>query len=205
MVINILCTQFLAEFLQKQLKNLKDSLTNCLDKRTKMTRSGAAASSLQKCRYFEQMAFLYGSVGNRPTESNLSSLLSPPTPVSTIDYCSDVQVDDAPSTSRITVPEVEREKHAQGTKRPLSAQLFSSNRSGNRMNRDVAELMILKQLSDSDAMYKKITDEDDDEDLLYCRSLVPILREMPDKKKRLAKIKISQLLFDIEFHDSLDD
>ena len=111
MVIKILCMQFLAEFLQKQLKNLKDSLKKCLNKRTKMTRSGAAASSLPKCRYFEQMAFLYGSVGNRPTESNLSSLLSP-TPVSTIDYCSDVQVDDAPSTSRITVPEVEREKHA---------------------------------------------------------------------------------------------
>ena len=51
------------------------------------------------------------------------------------------------------------------------------------MNRDVAELMILKQLNDSDAMYKKITDEDDDEDLLYCRCLVPILRGMPNKKK----------------------
>ena len=73
------------------------------------------------------------------------------------------------------------------------------------MNRDVAELMILKQLSDIDVMYKKITDEDDDEDLLYCRSLVPILKGMPNKKKRLAKIKVSQLLFDIEFHDSLDD
>ena len=96
MVINILCTQFLVEFLQKQLKNLKDSLKKCLDKRTKMTRSGAAASSLPKCRYFEQMAFLYGSVDNRPTESNLSSLLSPPTPVSTIDYCSDVLVDEHP-------------------------------------------------------------------------------------------------------------
>ena len=92
-----------------------------------MTRSGAAASSLPKCRYFEQMTFLYGSGGNRPTESNLSSLLSPPTPVSTIDYCSDVLVDDAPSTSRTTIPEVEREKHAQGTKRPLSTELFSSN------------------------------------------------------------------------------
>ena len=200
MVINILCAQFLVEFLQKQFKNLKDSLKNCLDKRTKMTRSGAAASSLPKCRYLEQMVFLYGSVGNRPTESNL---LSPPTSVSTIDHCSDVLVDDAPSTSRTTIPEVEREKHAQGTKRPLSAELFSSNRSGNRMNRDVAELMILKQLSDSDAMYKKITDKDD-EDLLYCRSLVPVLRGMPNKKKRLAKIKISQLLFDIEFHDPLD-
>ena len=185
MVINILCTQFLVEFLQKQLKNLKHSLKKCLDKRTKMTRSGAAASSLPKCRYFEQMAFLYGSVGISPTGSNLSSLLSSPVPVSTIDHCSDVLVDDAPSTSRTTILEVEREKHAQGTKRPLSAELFSSNGSGNRMNRDVAEVMILKQkrLSNSDAMYKKITDEDDDEDLLYCRNLVPILRGMPNRKK----------------------
>ena len=61
-----------------------------------MTRSGAAAPSLPKCRYFEQMAFLYGSVENRPTESNLSSLLSPPTPVATINYYSDVLVDEHP-------------------------------------------------------------------------------------------------------------
>ena len=42
---------------------------------------------------------------------------------------------------------------------------------------------------------------DECEDTLYTRSLIPILKGMPLKKKRLAKIKISQLLYDMEFED----
>lgn len=129
--------------------------------------------------------------------------MPPPTHVSTVDHFPDVPVNDTPTTSGVTISDAGKGK--QGTKRPLSAELFSTNRSGNKMNRDVAELMIFKQLNDSDAMFKKMTDEDDNEDLLYCRSLVPILSGMPDKKRRFAKIKISQLLFDIEFNDSFDD
>ena len=41
------------------------------------------------------------------------------------------------------------------------------------MNRDVAELMLLKQLNESDMMCQKMIEEDNDEDLLFCRSLVP--------------------------------
>ena len=36
---------------------------------------------------------------------------------------------------------------------------------------------------------------------MYCRSLIPILKELPIKKKRLGKIKISQLLFDLQFDE----
>ena len=40
---------------------------------------------------------------------------------------------------------------------------------------------------------------EDDEDSLYCRSLVPIFRQLPLKKKRLAKMKVNELLYKIEF------
>ena len=59
------------DFLQKKLKNLKDTLKKCLDKRNRMTRSGAAASNLPKCRLFDQMAFLHEKSANKPTESNV--------------------------------------------------------------------------------------------------------------------------------------
>ena len=59
------------EFLQKQLKNLKDALKKCLDKRNQTTRSGAAASTLPKCKFFEQMAFLHEKIANKATESNV--------------------------------------------------------------------------------------------------------------------------------------
>ena len=61
----------LVEFLQKQLKYLKDNLKKCLDRRSKLAKSGAPASSLPKCNYFEVMRFLHGKTANKPAESNL--------------------------------------------------------------------------------------------------------------------------------------
>ena len=40
---------------------------------------------------------------------------------------------------------------------------------------------------------------EEDEDSLYCRSLIPILRELPLKKKRLAKLEIDELVYKREF------
>ena len=64
-------TFFSVDFLQNQLKNLNDTLKKCFDKRNRMTRSGAAAATLRKCKFFDQMAFLLEKGANKPTESNL--------------------------------------------------------------------------------------------------------------------------------------
>ena len=48
---------------------------------------------------------------------------------------------------------------------------------------------------------KSTTGEDNDEDMLFCKSLVPQLKKMPARQNRLAKIKINKLLFDMEFND----
>ena len=74
---------FLVDFLQKQFKYLKDNLKKCLDKRSKMTKSGAAASTLPKCNYFDQMSFLCDKTVNRASDSNIilinnQNLQSPP-------------------------------------------------------------------------------------------------------------------------------
>ena len=61
----------LVEFLQKQLKYLKYNLKKCLGRRSKLTKSGAPASSWPKCNYFEVMRFLHEKTINKPTESNL--------------------------------------------------------------------------------------------------------------------------------------
>ena len=64
-------------FLQKQLNNLRDMLKKCLDKRNRLSRSGAAARELPKCQYLEQMAFLCETSANKATESNLRSTIDP--------------------------------------------------------------------------------------------------------------------------------
>ena len=44
-------------------------------------------------------------------------------------------------------------------------------------------------------------ENEDSEDALYCESLVPIMKALPLKKKRPPKIKVSQLMFDLEFNE----
>ena len=54
------------------MKNLKEKPKKCLDKRNRITRSGAAAFNLPKCQYFDEMAFLHEKNVNKVTEANLS-------------------------------------------------------------------------------------------------------------------------------------
>ena len=39
------------------------------------------------------------------------------------------------------------------------------------------------------------------EDAMYCKSLIPIMKGLPFKKKRLARLKINKLFYDLEFED----
>ena len=67
------CISFvLADVLKKQLKNLKDTLKKCLDKRNELTKSGAAALKLPKCKFFEQMDF---SLKKRETSRRSQTLI----------------------------------------------------------------------------------------------------------------------------------
>lgn len=48
---------------------------------------------------------------------------------------------------------------------------------------------------------QKAMEDDESEDTLYCKTLIPIMKQLPLKKKRLAKIKISQLPYQLEFDE----
>ena len=94
-------------YLQKVFKNLKDSLKKCLDKRRALSRSGAAASTLPMCKYFEVMRFLHEKTSNLETHSNveleiqavsnnsfdLSSSLQSQDPIQSPSSCSSISDD----------------------------------------------------------------------------------------------------------------
>ena len=66
----------------------------------------------------------------------------------------------------------------------------------------VIDTELLHQLKKGDAQLKEVQRKSEDcEDALYCKSLVPIMKVLALRKKKLVKIKISQLLFDFEFDD----
>ena len=66
---------------------------------------------------------------------------------------------------------------------------------------DTPEAGVRKSLVERDLVIKKSMEQAEDEDSVYCRNLIPILKELPTKKKRLPKIKISQLLFDLQYYE----
>jgi len=69
---------FLVLYLQKVYKILKDSLLKkCLEKRRALSRSGAAASTLPTCKYFEVMRFLHEKTSNLETQSNVELEIVP--------------------------------------------------------------------------------------------------------------------------------
>jgi hypothetical protein len=50
-----------------------------------------------------------------------------------------------------------------------------------------------------------VVNQPNDEDTLYCNSLVESFKRLDPRKKSLAKIKVQQLLHEIEFNDNDDD
>ena len=66
----------------------------------------------------------------------------------------------------------------------------------------------LSQLSQSlvecDKMLKKsMEDVEEDETTLFCRSLIPIMKELPIKENRRAMIKIKTLLFSMKYGEQV--
>ena len=152
-----------------------------------MTRSGAAAATLPKCKFFDQMAFLHEKSANKPTESNLSLI-----------EAGIVVPADEPQFS---MPSPSGSVASSCSATTSSLKKRKSTPQAKKARGDMSEADLNKSLVDCDELLKKSMSEDVDEDSLYCRSLIPIMRELPKRKKRLAKIKISQLLFDLEYSE----
>ena len=66
-------------------------MKRCLDRQARATKSGAAASKLSMCKYYNELAFLCDKTANKPTQSNVNIITVP-----------DERVDVQSSTSKHT-------------------------------------------------------------------------------------------------------
>lgn len=182
--------------MQRNLKNLKDNLKKCLDKRQQMTKSGAPASSLPQCKYFEQMRFLHEKTANKPTDSNITVDITPMSVES-------AEIDKwGPSNSDTSASKTSKRKASD----ELLIPPVSSRHASKITRQDAIDMAILNQLEKTDRKIDEATSNENrldysDEVSLYCQSLIPIIRGLPPKKKRKAMIQISQQLFEIEFNE----
>ena len=167
----------LAEYLQRQFKYLKDNLKKCLDRRANMTMSGAAATSLPTCNYFNQMLYLIEGVGNQPTESNLEN---------TVREC---QV--PPSAKYKDIEEtsfLEPLCQAPVTKKPILGTL-------KKLSEPSLESELRQQIASVNECLKE-TPQKKSEAALFCDSLTLQLEEF-----RRTRSKIEQLIFEVMYGD----
>ena len=173
-----------------------------MDRRAKLTKSGAAASSLPTCNYYEQMLFLVeGGVGNAQTESNIENLVTENQNISENGIEEPMRPNDnaevfigTPTTKKqkLSNERIGNEKEAFSTTPTTKKQKTSNQKIGN----DV-ETEILKHIeSVNDALKETPSEKDRDEVVLFCEGLVPQLRSLPIKKFRRLKIDIERLVFD---------
>ncbi len=131
------------------------------------------------------MQFLHEKTANKPTESNISE---------------EVSVEE-PATSE--TPQLVDYSNGSSVKRKAADMQIppAKSRHGFQGRQEAFDKAILKELESTNVAIKSMTTsaEDANEVALYCKSLVPIISTLPLKMKRLAMIKDSQLLFDIEF------
>ena len=173
-----------------------------MDRRAKLTKSGAAASSLPTCNYYEQMLFLVeGGVGNAQTESNIEYLVTETRnvsengieePMTPNDNAEVVIATPATKKQKISNERIASEKEAFSSTPKAKKQKMPNQKIGN----DV-ETEILKHIeSVNDALKENPSEKDRDEVVLFCDGLVPQLRSLPTRKFRRLKLDIERLVFD---------
>lgn len=199
---------------------MRENFKRCLVKRSEMTRSGAAAQTLPKCKYFNQLQFLQDKVMNKETHSNVS-LPPPPSPSVSSTASSGPQTPTPLSSPPLTPTPLSSQpdmacppEHTFGAPTQSNQSKSGKRRSANNIqeqpNKKATSNMdeqFLNALNDINETTKNIVAREpkktleDDEDMHFCKSIVPTLRKLPPRKNKVAKLKIQQLLFELEFDE----
>ena len=147
------------------------------------------------------MSLFHDKTMNRPSESNVSIPLNEMVPMN---ETAPIELNDATliqSLTPVAYPATPLSTSSSSTnfegpstKKPREKRKRSDDTTGQTSQS-------LEQIGSIEMELKKNQD-DDNEDSLYCRSLVPTLQKLPPSKNKLAKIKISQLLFEMEFDET---
>ena len=176
----------LESVLTKEFDRLKDNYRRCIRKREKMTRSGCAGTKLPTCEYFVELSFLRDIVTGRNTESNVSKATA--------------AVESQPSTSANPVTNTD---NAQPTPVNYDAKVMRNSRK--RRSDQIDELLAISLSNDMKKEKEKNeehkTMQSQDEDILFCSSLIQTFQKLKGKYNKLAKMKVMEVLLEFEKDD----
>lgn len=197
-------------------------MKRCIDKRSRLTRSGAAAHTLPKCKYFDTLLFLHDKVSNRETSSNvilpnenggkdLETIDQEILQSDTWTYSSSSPSVQSPQSSCVSTPSTatasyptstqtssqsEKRKFAQNEKKTTAMKPKKNDMSSTL---DMLTMQILA--SETVSASKEKAQCEEDTDLLFFKSLLPAMHSMPKRKNRLARKKIQDIIFELESSD----
>ena len=172
---------FAVEFLKTQFKHLKDNYKKCLDRQNRASKSGSAASKVSKCKYYDQLTFLFDKTANQPTESNIAI---PTIPLLMQDVDSPRSIDETQELTPLTPIDISSQPKGLPKRKALSPCEFTpppgkAVKSGKgKADLGLAvDTMLIKTLQNIENQGKPVEKkEETDGDSLFCQSLVPILQ-----------------------------
>lgn len=184
--LSVTASYFLEHLLRKKWKNLRDTLIKCLKKRTMIARSGLSGhSKLPNCKFFKELSFLCEILPFPAVTQDLGKPLFSAkhvTPANTVNSANLVSI----------CPPVH-----------TSAQVILKNPcvTSSKVLKRLAPLPTISVYSSpSDVSAKKaFTGYDETPDALFCRSLIPTLKNLSPRSNRLAKMEIQKIMFKYEF------
>ena len=156
-----------------------------------MTRSGCPGTKLPTCDYFIELSFLRDTMTSRKTESNI------PTEATT---------SKSKQSLTLTAPIVASD-NTRSNPVNYDAKTIRSNRK--RRSDQIDELLAISLSNDLIKEKERENDKSEehkpvqsqDEDVLFCSSLVTTFQKLKGKKNKMAKMKVMQVLLDFEEDD----
>ena len=141
------------------------------------------------CKYFQQLDFLSEKISNKETISNLSTETNlsdnygtPLSPIASQRILPLSTLDESSPLSSVDVP-----------------RRGNDNGKNNAKKANAIDEALMTTMDNIQNLREAPPPVEDDIDVLFCKSIAPILSNLPSQKNRLAKLKIQTLLYELEF------
>lgn len=201
----------IVEQVKSKWKNLSDGFKKCLDRKRDLEKSGSGYSKPPTCRFYNQLLFLRDAVSNRNTHSNVQvQSISLGTPSSTEEALPEPLTatsvsslgNEPPQQNQNQQPPVPPTTQPPPKEKLQFPQATVIPKKRKKVELDPVEEYLIKSIEKKEEKKSLAGKQDPDEQ--FCLSIIHTLRRLGEqsmKKNQLAKIKIQQLLFEIEFDD----
>ena len=214
-ILSKLVVYFFSVYLEKEFKKLKDNYRKCIKRRQiEKLRPG---KHTPMCNFFNELSFLNDHMGNLIDVSRTENISSPPLPASSIVILKHLapakQINETVKVQNLTKTEAPVYSRTELSQPPSKNSFTSSSHNNNNnyqnilSNSSMVAAVTPSHRPPPEKKIRIIRSANDDTDSfnskpdthqLFCDSLVDPIRNLPPKKSKLAKMKIMQILYELE-------